>query len=337
MGRKVFIGFDCRRQSKEFAQEAAQVLAAHHIRSFLYEELRPLANISFGIRHFQCVAGIMITASHNPPQYNGYKVFWSTGGQVLPPHDRGIMEEMKRITGPSMVLSSPPSHPLIGKVGEEIDQAYLHSIAPHQLHRSENHDHGPQLKVVYTSLHGAGITMIPKTLQKWGFTNVTCVEEQSEINGDFPTILSPNPEERAALTLGIKKLETCQGDLLLGTDPDTDRLGVVVMHNGAPFFFDGQQVACLLLEHLCRSLQERGVLHTQPQRACIKTIVTTELFTAIAKHYDVECFDVLTGFKYVGEKIDEWEERKAQGIPSYAFLLGAERELRISHRDSRKR
>lgn len=318
----VFIGFDCRHHSHAFAKEAAQVLAANGIEVFLYTELRTVANISFGVLSKKCTAGIMITASHNPPEYNGYKVYWSYGGQVLPPHDQGIIDEMNRVTTLSMVKSVSLPHPLVHEVCEEIDQAYFNAIRKWQLHSSANQIQGKELKIVYTNLHGGGITMIPPMLHDWGFTQVTLVEEQKIPDGDFPTVESPNPEEHEALSLGIEKLIAIQGDILLGTDPDTDRLGVVVMHKGKPFFFDGNQVACLLLEHVCRSC----TLPSKPM--CIKTIVTTELFRKIAEHHKVGCLDVLTGFKYVGETIHKWEKDVAHHFilgaeESYGYLVGA--------------
>ncbi len=318
----VFIGFDCRHHSHEFAIESAKVLAANGIEVFLYKELRPVANISFGVLHQKCIAGIMITASHNPPEYNGYKVYWSHGGQILPPHDKGIIEEVEQVHSLAMVKSTTFPHPLIHEVGAEIDSAYLKAIHPCQMHPGDNHTHGKELKVVYTSLHGTGITMIPPTLNDWGFTNLSIVENQAQPDGNFPTVKSPNPEEPAALDIGIAQLKATRSDLLLGTDPDTDRIGVVVMHEGSPFFFNGNQVSCLLLEHLCRSLQQNHSMPPKPM--CIKTIVTSELVRAIANHYQIGCLDVLTGFKYVGEKIAQWEEEKKADIATHHFILATE-------------
>lgn len=318
----VFIGFDCRHNSHAFAIEAAKVLAANDIEVFLYKELRPVPNVSFGVLHKKCTAGIMITASHNPPQYNGYKVYWSYGGQVLPPHDQGIIDEVKRVTAPSMVKIADLPNPLIHEVCEEIDRGYFEAIYPLQIHPGDNQSKGKELKVVYTSLHGDGITMIPEALREWGFTNVSLVQAQAKPDGDFPTVKSPNPEEHEALALGIAQLQAEKADLLMGTDPDTDRLGVVVMHKGKPFFFDGNQVACILLEHVCRGLTQSKLM---PVKAtCMKTIVTSELFRTIADHYQVTCMDVLTGFKYIGEKIHEWEEVAKAGIPSHHYIFGAE-------------
>lgn len=319
---RVLIGYDCRRHSREFAEEAAKVLMANEIEVFLYKELRPVALVSYGILYHQCTAGIMITASHNPPKYNGYKVYWSYGGQVLPPHDQGIIEEVNKITSNSMVKSTDLTSKLMHLVDGEIDQSYLRAIRDWQFHPGENHSHGQELKIVYTSLHGAGITMIPQTLSDWGFTNLKIVKEQEQPDGDFPTLKNPNPEEHAAMALGIDLLKKCDGDILLGTDPDTDRLGVVVMHAGAPFFFSGNQIACLLLEHICHSLKQTLRMPAKPM--FIKTIVTTELFRKIVERYQGTCLDVLTGFKYIGQKIHQWEEDKKAYVTGHHFIFGAE-------------
>ena len=319
---RVFIGYDCRHHSREFAEEAASILAANDIEVFLYKELRPVANISLGVLYKKCIAGIMITASHNPSQYNGYKVYGSYGGQVLPPHTQGIISEVNKVTQGNCINKGKYPHPLIHEVCEEVDQAYFKAIHQWQLHPGNNHSQGKELKIVYTSLHGTGFTMIPRALNDWGFTNLTLIEEQKNPNGDFPTVKSPNPEDHEAMALGVEKLNDLQGDILLGTDPDTDRLGVVAMHQGKPYFFDGNQVACLLLEHICRSLNQSRSMPPKPM--CIKTIVTTELFRTIAEHYRVGCLDVLTGFKYIGEKIHQWEEETLAKVSSHHFILGAE-------------
>jgi phosphomannomutase len=319
---RVCIAFDCRHNSHAFALEAAKVLAANGIEVFIYRELRPVASVSFGVLHLKCNAGIMITASHNPPEYNGYKVYWSYGGQVLPPQDEEITQQVNSITSLNMVKVGTFPHTLIHEIGEETDKAYLQAIHPCQLHLGDNQTHGQRLKIVYTSLHGAGITMIPPTLREWGFTHLNLVQAQAKPDGNFPTVKTPNPEEHEALSLGIKELLATQSDLLIGTDPDTDRLGVVALYQNKPFFFDGNQVACLLLEHLCHSLRQT---HQMPPKAmCIKTIVTTELLSKIANHYRIGCLDVLTGFKYVGEKIHQWEEEKKADVVAHHFLLGAE-------------
>lgn len=322
----IIIGFDSRHSSKEFAGEAAKVLAANDIEVFLYNELRPMPLLAFGLLHKKCIAGIMITASHNPSSYNGYKVYWSHGGQVLPPHDRKIVEEVNKISSLSHVRSVPLSHPLVHEIFDEIDPIYLKAIDPLQLYPKDNKERGGELHVVYTSLHGAGITMVPLALANWGFTNSTIVSSQEKPDGDFPTVLSPNPEEHEALAIGVEKLQEVGGDLLLATDPDTDRLGVVVMDRGKPYFFDGNQIACLLLYHICSSLQKTDSLPLRP--TFIKTIVTSELFRKIVEDHKGTCIDVLTGFKYIGEKIAQWEKDSSTphfvfgGEESYGYLLG---------------
>lgn len=319
----VLIGYDCRHHSREFAEEAAKVLAANGIEVFIYNELRPVALVSFGVLYKKCIAGIMITASHNPPNYNGYKVYWSYGGQVLPPQDQGIIDEVNRITTPKQVKKSSFDSPLIHTVHDEIDIAYLQTIHGLQLNPGTNHTKGRGLHVVYSSLHGGGITIVPRALKDWGFTQLTLVEEQAKPDGSFPTVKSPNPEEHASLALGIETMKRVKGDLFIATDPDADRLGIVVMHENEPVFLDGNQAACVLLEHICRSLKESRTMPKKPM--FIKTIVTTELFKAIAEHYGATCLDVLTGFKYIGEKIAEWEvEQKKHAESAHHFIFGGE-------------
>lgn len=312
----IFIGYDTRHNSLHFAEISAAVFAGNNIEVFLYKEFRPVALISYGLLFKKCDAGVMITASHNPPKYNGYKVYWNHGGQVLPPHDAGIIAEVEKITSPEEVRKVNLPHPLIHLVGEEIDAAYLKTIHPLQLHPGNS-----SLNIVYTPLHGAGITMVPRALQSWGFSNVHIVEEQATTSGDFPTIKSPNPEERATLSMGINRLEQ-GGDILLATDPDVDRLAVVVMHEHKPVILNGNETACLLLEHILSSLKEKHLLPPKP--SVIKTIVTTELFALIAKSYGVSCLDLLTGFKYIGGKIAEWAEEEREGAPYHRFIFGAE-------------
>lgn len=322
----VLIGYDSRRESPEFAQDAAQVLAANGIKVYLYRHLRPTPLVSFGCRARHCSAAIMITASHNPPYYNGYKVYWSDGGQVLPPHDQGIIEEVNRIGGLEGIKTGPLDSALIQWIDEEIDQEYLQVTDPLPLYPSENKTHGHELKVVYSNLHGTGITMVPKILTRWGFTNVTFVKAQRDPDGAFPTVKSANPEERAALQLGIDALIACEGDLLMATDPDADRVGVAVRSGEEVQLLTGNQVAAICLEHVCAAMERQN---RKPERpACVKTIVTTPLFKAIADQYGVTCFDVLPGFKYISAKIHEWEQKAHGnhfvfgGEESYGYLYG---------------
>lgn len=321
----VFIGYDCRHDSDKFAIEAARVLAGNGIRAYVTRDLRPTPLVSFACREKGCSAAIMITASHNPPAYNGYKVYWADGAQVLPPHDKGIIEQVSRIEGPSQVKLAEEDSPLIERVGSEIDQAYLEAISSLQNSPGLNAEKGKQLKVVFTNLHGTAATLVPQALERWGFSQIVHVESQAEPSGDFPTVDSPNPEEESALQMGIAKLCDVQGDLLLGCDPDADRMGAVVLHSGKPVLLNGNQIACLCLSHLCQSLSERGKL--PEDAAFVKTIVTTELFKAIAEAYGRPCFDVLTGFKYIADLIRQWEEQGSYqylfgGEESYGYLLG---------------
>lgn len=317
----VLVGFDSRNHSLEFAKESANVLSANGIEVFLYDKISPVALISFGLLYKKCIAAVMITASHNPKEYNGYKVWWSNGAQVLPPHDKGIIEEVSKISDPKMVKTTPDDS-LIHEVGEEIAVAYLKTIRDLQLHPGDNRSKGNDLHIVYTSLHGAGITMVPRVLSDWGFTNVTLVDEQCKPDGNFPTVLYPNPEEHEALKLGIAKLQEVKGDLLLATDPDADRLAVVVMHHGKPVILNGNECACIALDHICRALEEaRGM---PPKPMFVKSIVTSELFRAIAEHHLGICVDVLTGFKYIGEKIAQWQEDHLGDVTSHHFIFGAE-------------
>lgn len=322
----VLIGFDSRHHSKEFAEEAAKVLAANGIEVYLFRDLRPTPLVSFGCRFKNCISAIMITASHNPPEYNGYKVYWSDGAQVLPPHDVGIIEEVGKITDLNQVKSLETlDSPLIHLIEEEVDDAYLQEIFDLQFYPEENKDEGYELKIVYTSLHGTGITLAPRALRMWGFTNLNFVDKQIIPNGDFPTARYPNPEFREALLEGIKVLQESKSDLLIATDPDADRMGVVVLHQGAEVILNGNQIACIAMEHICEALKNQNKL--SEKTAFVKSIVTSELFKKIAESFQANSFDVLTGFKYVAEKIREWDLTGAYDYifgaeESYGYLLG---------------
>ncbi len=321
----VFIAYDSRRNSRLFAEEAAKVLAGNGIRAYVTKELRPTPLASFGCRYLQCTAAIMITASHNPPEYNGYKVYWSDGAQVIPPHDQGIVDEVNNITDMGLVKSVDSfDHPLITLVGEEIDNAYLEEIKPLQFYKDANRQHGRRLNIVYTSLHGTGITLMPQAMQAWGFNNLLYVDSQIIPDGGFATVKSPNPEDREALSLGIKRMEDASADLLIATDPDADRVGVALRHKGKTYLLNGNQMACILLYHICEALKGQ----MKPGTAFVKTIATTELFREIAESYGGFCFDVLTGFKFIAEKIRTWEKEPKGyhylfgGEESYGYLLG---------------
>ncbi len=311
---KVFISYDSRINSPLFAEETARVLAGNGIEVFITKELRPTPFVSFGCRAHGCTAAVMITASHNPPEYSGYKVYWSDGGQVVPPHDTGIMAEVEKIQDPEEVKLAPFDHRLIHQVGEEDDEAYYRALIPLRNHPKETE--GSSLKIIYSPLHGCGITTLPKALKRWGFDNISYVEAQKIPDGNFPAAPSPNPEQEETLKLGIDQLVQEQGDLFIATDPDADRMGVVALHEGKPVILNGNQIASLCLHYLCTT-------KTLPKNsAAVTTIVTTELFKAIAESFNVAYFEVLTGFKYIGEKIHEWEQNHA-----HTFLFGAEESL----------
>lgn len=319
--KRVFISYDCRHNSRLFAEQTAQVLAANNIEALITKELRPTPLASFGCRHFNCDAAIMITASHNPPEYNGYKVYWNDGGQIIPPHDKGIIAEVEAIEDLSKIAIVPFSHHLIKEVGVELDSAYCNAMDDLRTQKELTEKCGAELDLIYSGLHGTGSTMVPMMLKAWGFTHIHEVIAQKEPDGSFPTVSSPNPENREALHMGIEELHKNEADLFLANDPDADRLGVAVRHNGRTELLNGNQIACICLEHLCQSVELTN------KTAFVKTLVTTELFAAIAKHYKTPCFDTLPGFKYIAQKIDEWDKDGSHcflfgGEESYGYLLG---------------
>jgi phosphoglucomutase/phosphomannomutase len=314
----VLIGFDSRHNSPLFAEIAARVLAGNGIRAFLLKELRPTPYISWGLRHKGCTAGIMITASHNPAEYNGYKAYWSDGGQVVPPHDTGIMQEVERVTRWEHVKLADASDPLIVRIGDEMDADYLAAIRQMRTSPAEDAQSGGALQIVYTSLHGCGITLVPRALAQWGFSSLRLVQEQVVPDGDFPTVKVPNPEYKEALQMGIDLLQSTRSDILIATDPDSDRMAVAAAHHGAAVILTGNEIAALCVHYLCDVLLRRKAL---PARgAFVTTIVSSDLIKVIAESYGQHCFEVLTGFKYIGQKIHEWE-RSTDG---FQFLFGAE-------------
>ncbi len=309
----VVIGFDSRENSELFAHETARILLGNQIRVHLCSSLRPTPFISFACRHLKAAAAIMITASHNPKEYNGYKVYWSDGAQIVAPHDIGIIEEIEKIPSYSAVQLADLSSPLLSWIDEDLDDVYLKTLSSHPIFSSATKK---ELKVCYSSLHGTGITLLPKALQKCGFSEPLLVQSQCKIDGSFPSVSSPNPESPAALDEGIDLLMNSNSDLLLVTDPDADRLGVVINHLGTPITLNGHQLAALGTFYLCDTLSKKQLL--SPKSGIVTTIVTTPLVDKIASAYQVKTTRVLTGFKYIGEKIREWE------IKDQAFLFGAE-------------
>jgi phosphoglucomutase/phosphomannomutase len=311
------IGFDNRKNSKLFAEETAKVLSKNNIKVFLFKNLRPTPIVSFGLIEKKCSCGIMITASHNPPEYNGFKVCWEDGGQVLPPHDKGIIEEVDKIEDLANIEVENIENPLIEIIDDEIDKIYLKKLSTINFNEKITKEKGNLLKIIYTNLHGTGITLIPNALKDWGFTNFSLVDKQKTIDENFTFAKIPNPEEKSALQLGIDLLIQKNADILLASDPDADRLGVVINENKNPLILTGNQIACILLEYILSNFPK-----IKKKRAVIKTIVTTPLFEKIAKEHNAKCFDVLTGFKYIAEKIKIFEEENF-----YKFTFGAEESL----------
>lgn len=315
--KRVFIGYDSRLFSREFAEFTAQVLAGNGIDALLLNEIRPVPFISFGTRYHKCTAGVMITASHNPKEYNGYKVYWSDGAQIVPPHDKGIIDEVRKVLGIEDVKVASFHSPHIQPIDEEMDEAYLKAIRPLQHYPEINKKEGMKLKIVYTSLHGTGIMLAPKALKDWGFESISYVEKQIEPDGNFPTVKFPNPEYKDSLALGIEQLKQTDSDILLANDPDADRIGVVVKHQNAYIPLTGNESAAILAEFICSTLKAQNKL--PKNGALVTTIVTTALIKEIAKHYGLACVEVLTGFKYIGEQIHLWETSH-----EHQFIFGAE-------------
>lgn len=309
----VVIGFDSRHYSDLFAQETARVLAANGIRAYLLDALRPTPYVSFACREKRASAAVMITASHNSKEYNGYKVYWSDGAQVVAPHDRGIVAAVNALKDLSAVKLSPETDPLIERVPTKpLDAAYLKAIAPFKPLFVETN----ALNIVYTSLHGTGITLVPEALASWGFSSIYLVAPQVIPDGNFPTVAFPNPEYPDTLSLCTTELSEKKADIALATDPDADRIGVVIMHQGKPVSLSGNEIAALCADFICSHRAQ-----TTHRRPClVTTIVTTELLKPIAAHYDVTLVEVLTGFKYIGEQIHLWETSS----DGYDFLFGAE-------------
>ena len=316
----VAIAYDSRHMSPEFAQEAALCLAANGIKAYIFESLRPTPELSFAVRHLGCVAGINITASHNPPEYNGYKVYWEDGAQITPPHDTGIMGEVKAIsdwnTVKTMDKAQAEKAGLYEVIGQKIDDAYMEELKKQVIHQDAIEAEGKNLKIVYTPLHGTGNIPARRILKELGFENVYVVKEQELPDGAFPTVSYPNPEAAEAFELGLKLAKEVDADLVLATDPDADRLGVRVEDkNGEYHDLTGNMSGCLLANYEIG--QRRAVNGSLPEDgALIKTIVTSNLADAIAKGYGVDLIEVLTGFKFIGQQILGFEN---SGKGTYLF------------------
>lgn len=319
---KVAIAHDSRNNSRFFAETTAGVFAANGIKVYLFESLRPTPELSFAIRHLGCQGGVVCTASHNPKEYNGYKAYWNDGAQLVPPHDKNVIKEVEKISSVDEVKFTGGEEN-ITLIGREIDEAYMDmvkglSVYPDVIARQ--HD----LKIVYTPIHGTGIKLVPEVLQRFGFTNVTIVEEQAEPNGNFPTVAYPNPEEKETMSIGLKKAESLNADILLGTDPDADRVGIGIRDNhGKWVLMNGNQTAVLAFNYLIEARRTKGI--AQPNDMVITTIVTTGMIDEIAAANKVACYRVLTGFKWIAEMIREKEGKEnyiVGGEESFGLMIG---------------
>lgn len=319
---KVAIAHDSRNNSDYFARITAEVFSANDIYVYFFSALRPTPELSFAIRHLGCKSGVMLTASHNPKEYNGYKAYGADGGQFVSPADKEVMQEVSAVKSISDVRFTPEESN-IERIGEEIDELYLSKIAglsvsPDAIKRQKD------LKIVYSPIHGTGITLVPKALERFGFTNVSLVEEQVTPDGNFPTVVYPNPEEKEALTLALEKGKAIDADLILATDPDADRVGIAIKNSDGEFILlNGNQTGSLLINYLLSAWEERGKL--TGNEYIVKTIVTSNLIDAIAKAKNVTCYNTLTGFKYIGELMTRFEGQKTfigGGEESYGYLIG---------------
>lgn len=316
------IAHDSRNNSRFFAETTANVFAANGIKVFLFEALRPTPELSFAIRKLGCQAGVVCTASHNPKEYNGYKAYWNDGGQLVPPHDKNVITEVEAIKSVDEVKWNG-GEANITIIGAELDAQYIEmvkglSVYPDVVTAQKD------LKIVYTPIHGTGITLVPKVLQAFGFENVHVVEEQSTPDGNFPTVKYPNPEESETMSIGLAKARELNADILLGTDPDADRVGIGVKnHKGEWVLMNGNQTAVLAFAYMMEARKAKGI--AQSNDMVISTIVTTEMINEVARQNDVACYNVLTGFKWIAEKIKELEGKENYvigGEESFGLMIG---------------
>ncbi len=317
---KVVIGYDCRNNSRLFAETAAGIFSANGIKAYLFDDLRPTPEVSFAIRELGCQSGINITASHNPKIYNGYKAYWSDGGQLIPPHDEDVIKEVEKIKSIEEIKFKGDKS-LIEIIGKEIDDKYIQAIkgitlSPESIKRHED------MKIVYTPIHGTGVRIIPATMKEFGFKNIVHVPEQDVVSGNFPTVVSPNPEEPAAMDMAVKKAIETDADLVLASDPDADRVGAAIKNDKGEFILvNGNQTAMMLTYYLIRRWKEQGKINGKEY--IVKTIVTTELIKEIAERNGVICFDVFTGFKWIAATMLEMEGKMnyiGGGEESYGYL-----------------
>jgi len=317
---KVVIGYDCRNNSRAFAESSAEIFAANGIKVYLFDDLRPTPEISYTIRRFGCQSGIILTASHNPKEYNGYKAYWDDGAQMIAPHDKNTIAEVNKIRS-AADIKFDGDNSLIKIIGQDIDDAYIKelktiSLSPEIIAR--HHD----LKIVYTPIHGTGVRLIPAALKHFGFTNIINVPEQDLVSGDFPTVISPNPEEPAAMSLAVERAKATDAEIVLASDPDADRMGAAVRNDAGEWvLLTGNQTAILFVYYLITRWKELGRL--KGREYIVKTIVTSEIIRAIAEKNEVRLYDVYTGFKWIADIMRKNESKKTfigGGEESYGFL-----------------
>ncbi|HQG56740.1 MAG TPA: phospho-sugar mutase [Bacteroidales bacterium] len=319
---KVAVAHDCRNNSRYFAETAADIFSANGFEVLLFESLRPTPELSFAIRYYGCKSGVVVTASHNPPEYNGYKAYWEDGGQVVPPHDKGIIEEVRKIESVKEIRFDA-DRSKIKIIGKETDKLFLDEILKIRLNPEVIEKHR-EMRIVYTPIHGTGVMLVPEALKMFGFRNIIHVPEQDIPDGNFPTVKSPNPEEKDALKMAIAKAQETGAELVMATDPDADRVGIAVKTpNGTYELLNGNQTAALLMYYTLLQYKEKGLF--KGNEYVIKTIVTSDLLDRIAESFNVECYNVLTGFKYFAELIRNLEGKKKYiggGEESYGYLPG---------------
>jgi len=319
---KVAVSYDSRNNSQTLGHLVADVFSANDIHVFLFEQLRPTPMLSFAVRHFNCQSGVMLTASHNPKEYNGYKAYWNDGGQLVAPHDANVITEVNTITSVKDIKFERNSNN-ITIVGADFDDIYVQANKRLSIH-PEAVEAQTDLKIVFSPIHGTGITVVPKMLEAWGFTNVSVVEEQAKPDGNFPTVVYPNPEEEDAMSMAKKRGEELGADVVMATDPDADRVGVAVRNSKGEYqLLNGNQIGSLLTYYVLSSKKDKGELKENDY--IVKTIVTTNLISDIGIDYGVKYYDTLTGFKYIGEVITRElgkENYLVGGEESYGFLVG---------------
>ncbi len=316
------IAYDSRNNSRYFAEITAAVFSANNIKVYLFNELRPTPELSFAIRHFGAQSGVVLTASHNPKEYNGYKAYWNDGAQVIAPHDKNIIQEVQAIKNISEVKFDANKE-LIVEIGKEVDEIYLNmikglSVSPDAIKNQKD------LNIVFSPIHGTGITLVPEILKRFGFENVNVVEKQSNPDGNFPTVVYPNPEEKEAMTLALEQAQATNADLVMATDPDSDRVGIAVKNLDGEFqLLNGNQTGSLLMYYMLDAWKNRNKL--TGKEFVVKTVVTSNLMDTIARAYDVKCYNTLTGFKFIAGLIRELEGKEqfiVGGEESYGYLVG---------------